>query len=416
MKVLIAGAGIGGLTLGLSLHQVGVPFRIFEAVEKLRPLGVGINLQPHAVRELYELGLANELDAIGLRTEEVAYFSAQGGAIWSEPRGKFAGYNWPQYSVHRGDLQMLLFDTLLQRAGADCIQCGAALDGWSDTEDGVDIALTDRGSGVALARQTGRVLVAADGINSYARARLFPDEGAANWSGVMMWRGVSVGPRFLSGRTMAMVGRKACKFVCYPSRDIGEDECLINWIADRAMAPDYDWSRQDWNRQGRLEDFLPAFSDWSFDWLDIPALIGAAAAIYEYPMVDRNPLARWTHGRVTLLGDAAHAMYPIGSSGATQAILDARVLARELRDHGAGVSALLAYEAARRDSVNQLVLAIRGDGPDKVLDIVADRAPTGFDDISQVMSQDELSALAQGYKSVAGMDIQDLNGRGPLVP
>ena len=416
MKVLIAGAGIGGLTLGLSLHQVGVPFRIFEAVEKLRPLGVGINLQPHAVRELYELGLAKELDAFGLRTEEVAYFSAQGGAIWSEPRGKFAGYNWPQYSVHRGDLQMLLFDTLLARAGADCIQCGTALDGWLDTADGVSISLTDRVRGAPLERQTGGVLVAADGINSSARALLFPDEGAANWSGVMMWRGVSVGPKFLSGRTMAMVGRKACKFVCYPIRDIGEDASLINWIADRALAPDYNWSRQDWNRQGRLADFLPAFSDWVFDWLDIPSLIRAATAVYEYPMVDRNPLARWTHGRMTLMGDAAHAMYPIGSSGATQAILDARVLARELRDHGVGQAALKAYEAQRRDSVNRLVLAIRGDGPDKVLDIVAARAPTGFDDICQVMSRDELSAMAQGYKSVAGMDIQDLNGRGPLVP
>ena len=215
---------------------------------------------------------------------------------------------------------------------------------------------------------------------------------------------------------MAMAGRKACKFVCYPIRDIGQDACLINWIADRALAPDYDWSRQDWNRQGRLEDFLPAFSDWSFDWLDIPALIRAAAAIYEYPMVDRDPLARWTHGRMTLLGDAAHAMYPIGSSGATQAILDARVLARELCEHGAGEKALLAYEAARRDGVNQLMLAIRRDGPDKVLDIVAARAPAGFDDIGQVMSRDELSAMAQGYKSVAGMDIQDLNRRGPLIP
>ena len=311
---------------------------------------------------------------------------------------------------------MLLFDTLLARAGADCIQCGAALDGWLDTADGVSISLTDRVRGAPLERQTGGVLVAADGINSSARALLFPDEGAANWSGVMMWRGVSVGPKFLSGRTMAMVGRKACKFVCYPIRDIGEDASLINWIADRALAPDYNWSRQDWNRQGRLADFLPAFSDWVFDWLDIPSLIRAATAVYEYPMVDRNPLARWTHGRMTLMGDAAHAMYPIGSSGATQAILDARVLARELRDHGVGQAALKAYEAQRRDSVNRLVLAIRGDGPDKVLDIVAARAPTGFDDICQVMSRDELSAMAQGYKSVAGMDIQDLNGRGPLVP
>lgn len=416
VSVLIAGAGIGGLTLGLSLHSLGIKFRIFEAVQELRPLGVGINLQPHAVRELIDLGLEDDLDRIGLRTREVGYFSAQGGTIWSEPRGRLAGYNWPQYSIHRGDFQMLLLETLKARAGADCIVTGAALANWSELNDRVEISLVDRATGQIVGRETGRVLVAADGINSVARARLLPGEGPARWSGVMMWRGVSEAPKFLTGRSMAMIGRKSCKFVCYPIRDIAEDRCLINWIADREMAPGYDWLKQDWNRPGKLADFLPAFADWSFDWLDVPAIITGAPAIYEFPMVDREPLARWTYGAMTLLGDAAHAMYPIGSSGASQAILDARVLARELRDQGVGEAALLAYEAARRMPVNRLVQAIRGDGPDKVLDIVADRAPDGFDNINEVIGASELSAMAAGYKSVAGMDIKALNARGPLVP
>ncbi|QBY00461.1 flavin-dependent oxidoreductase [Rhodophyticola sp. CCM32] len=410
MTVLIAGAGIGGLTLGLSLHQQGIPFHIVEAVEKLRPMGVGINLQPHAVRELFELGLEPELDAIGLRTEEVAYFSARGQSIWSEPRGMDAGYHWPQYSIHRGALQMLLFRTLVDRAGAGVIQTGAALTGWDEDRHGVWVHLANRKSGTALDDVHGEVLIACDGINSVARARLYPDEGAAVWSGTMMWRGVTDGPRFLTGRSMAMAGRSAQKFVCYPMQDHGDGRMRINWIADLALPPDSDWTRE-----GRLSDFAPAFADWQFDWLNIPWLIHHADRIWEFPMVDRDPLPAWSFGRVTLLGDAAHAMYPIGSNGASQAILDARVLTRELLRHGRGAAALQAYEADRRETVNALVLATRGDGPDTVLDIVAERAPDGFGKIDDVMSAADLRDVAARYKSVAGFDIDILNARAPLI-
>ncbi len=416
MSVLIAGAGIGGLTLGLSLHQLGIPFRIFEAVSDLWPLGVGINLQPHAVRELHDLGLAEALQSIGLQTEEVAYFSAQGGRIWSEPRGRLAGYNWPQYSIHRGELQMLLRDMLIVRAGDDVLSTGTAVTSWAGSSAGVEIRLTDRARGCDMGTAAGKVLIAADGINSACRAKLCPAEGRAHWAGVMMWRGITEGPQFLSGRTMAMAGKKSQKFVCYPIRDLDNGRCLINWIVDLGFPADYDWARQDWNRQGSKADLLPKFAGWKFDWLDIPALIERASGIWEYPMVDRDPLTRWTHGRVTLLGDAAHAMYPIGSNGASQAVLDARIMARELRDKGVGEAALLSYEAERREAVNALVLANRGDGPDKVLDVVAERAPDGFSDISQVMSRAELEAAASRYKAIAGMDIAALNARGPLVP
>ena len=415
MTVLIAGAGIGGLTLGLSLHQLGIPFKIFEAVREIRPLGVGINVQPHAIRELFELGLEVELDKVGLRTKQVAYFSAQGGEIWREARGEFAGYHWPQYSIHRGGMQMLLYRALMERAGPDVIQMGAAVTGSVDTATGVEITLADRSTGETLGRAAGSVFVAADGINSAARQALYPDEGAAHWGGIMMWRGVTRGPSFLGGRTMAMAGKRDCKFVCYPIEEFNDGTCLINWIADRAMAEDYVWREQDWNREGRLDDFLGVFSDWTFDWLDVPEIITTAQSVWEYPMVDRNPLPRWSHGRMSLLGDAAHAMYPIGSNGESQAILDARVLARELRDMGQGVAALERYDEIRRETVNALVLANRGAGPDKVLDIVAERAPEGFESISDVMSQVELEEAAGAYKKLAGMDIEALNARGPLV-
>ncbi|MEM1235489.1 MAG: flavin-dependent oxidoreductase [Pseudomonadota bacterium] len=413
MTVLIAGGGIAGLTLGLSLAQVGLPFRIFEAVREIKPLGVGINLQPHAARELFELGLEADLDAIGLRTEEVAYFSAQGNLIWAEPRGQSAGYGWPQFSLNRGKLQMALYGALIARCG-DVVETGAAVVDWTEEAGSVTAVLRDRKTGSDIGEATGDLLIACDGINSTLRRVLVPGEGPASWGGTMMWRGITRGPRFRTGRTVAMAGKKDVKFVCYPIADDGEGS-VLNWIADLTMPDGYDWRSQDWNRQGVLEEFLPAFEDWSFDWLDVPETIRSADQIYEYPMVDREPLDAWTRGRMTLLGDAAHAMYPIGSNGASQCILDARHLAWAIRELGSTEAALAAYEAERREKMNALVLANRGDGPDKILDIVAERAPNGFRDIEDVMPLSERQNFADAYKAVAGMDIAALNAADPIL-
>ncbi len=410
MTVIIAGAGIGGLTLGLSLQAKGVPFRIFEAVSEMAPLGVGINLQPHAVRELTEMGLADRLDPIGIRTKEVAYFSQQGGYIWAEARGKFAGYHWPQYSVHRGKLQLMLRDALLERAGVGVVEMGRRVVGSRDLGAGVEVSFAD-GSTV-----NGSICVAADGIHSALRAQNMPNEGAPHWGGTIMWRGTTLAPPCLSGATMAMAGCKDQKFVVYPIENLPDGRQFVNWIADLSKPADYLWNREDWNRRGDLKDFLPQFEDWRFDWLDIPALIRAADAVFEYPMVDRNPLDQWTFGRTTLLGDAAHAMYPIGSNGASQAILDARVLTQSLLDHGIEPAALHAYETNRRDTVNRIVLANRGDGPDKILDEVAALAPDGFDHINHVLSNDALAKVASQYKTIAGFDVDALNARPPIVP
>ncbi len=414
MTVLIAGAGIGGLTLGLSLHQVGIDFHIFEKVQHIRPLGVGLNLQSLAARELFELGLESELDKTGLRTEEVVYFSTRGQKIWSEPRGILAGNNWPQYSIHRGGLQVLLLKALLARAGTGVLTVGGSVTGCKETADGVSITLKDRGTG-RLSTVSGTVLVAADGINSTIRSGLYPDEGPAVWGGTMMWRGITRGPKFLTGRSMTMTGDKDCKFVCYPIADTDDGASLINWIAKLKLPDDYDWQSQDWNRTGDRADFAHHFADWSFDWLDIPKIIKEADGIWEFPMVDRNPLPKWSHGRVTLLGDAAHAMYPIGSNGAVQGIIDARVLARELRDHGVGQGALQSYDDIRREVANGVVLANRGDGPDKILDVVALRAPDGFEQIEDVLSKSQLQEFADRYKVVTGMTIDALNARPPII-
>lgn len=408
MTVLIAGAGIGGLSLALSLHQIGVKARIFEAVDELRPLGVGINVQPHAIKELDALGLLPTLDRVGLRTAEVGYFSSRGAKIWSEPRGTAAGYRWPQFSIHRGHLQLMLLDAVRQRLGSDAVRSGAAVTGWEERGEAVTVTLST-GESVA-----GDLFVAADGIHSAARATLYPGEGPPVWCRVMMWRGTTWGRAFLTGRSMAMAGCKARKFVCYPIAEEG-DRVMINWIADLMFPAEHKWLREDWSRAGRAGDLLPHFGDWHFDWLDVPGVIAGADQILEWPMVDRDPLPRWSHGRMTLLGDAAHPMYPIGSNGASQAILDARVLAREIRDKGAGAAALAAYDAERRPKTAAVVLANRGDGPDKVLDIVEERAPEGFAQLDDVISQDELEEIAAGYKATAGMDVERLNAAPPIL-
>lgn len=412
MTVLISGAGIAGLTLALSCHQAGIDCRIYEQVKVVGPLGVGINVQPHAVRELFELGLEDELDAIGIRTKEVAYYSSKGNLIWSEPRGMAAGYNWPQFSVHRGKLQMMLFDAVIDRLGPGAIVTNSGVDGYDTGKRQAHIQLAGSGERIA-----GDVIIACDGIHSAIRSQMVPGEGPPKWGGAVLWRATSLMEPFLSGATMAMAGHEWQKFVTYPlsEPDPATGKALINWIAELKFDPGDGWNREDWNRLGKLEDFLPNFEDWSFGWLDIPAMIQEAEACYEYPMVDRDPLEKWTDGRVTLMGDAAHPMYPIGSNGASQAIVDARVLVRAFQDHGVGPEALEAYEAERRPATSRIVLANRGNGPDQVMEVVHQRCGGEFGDISEVLSNEELVETAAAYKKLAGFDVDGLNSRAPIV-
>jgi 2-polyprenyl-6-methoxyphenol hydroxylase-like FAD-dependent oxidoreductase len=417
MTVLIAGGGIGGLTLALSLHQIGVPAKVFESVPELKPLGVGINVLPHAVRELIELGLHQRLDAVGVATRELAYFSKRGRPIWSEPRGLEAGYKWPQFSIHRGSLQQILLDAVIERLGAENLLTSHHLKGWTETSNGIRASFIDKATGKPAGHYDGAVLIAADGIHSAAREKLYPNEGPPIWNGRILWRGVTPAKPFLSGRTMIMAGHEMLKFVCYPISKApdGDGKSMINWIAERHMPPSYQWRREDYNRTAKLEEFLPWFVDWKFDWLDVPGLIRDCSHAFEYPLVDRDPIPQWTFGRVTLMGDAAHPMYPVGSNGASQAILDARVLTREIQTHGPTTAALMAYEAERRPATTELVLLNRRNGPEQVMQLVEERAPDGFDDVTDVLSRQELEAVAANYKRVAGFQVEGLNAKSPIV-
>lgn len=409
MRAVIVGAGIGGLATALSLHAAGIDAEVYEAVAELRPLGVGINLLPHAVRELTELGLADGIAAVAIATEALVYANRHGQEIWREPRGLAAGYRWPQYSIHRGTLQMLLLAAVRERLGPDAVLLGRQ-------------AVCFDPAGVVRFRDGGEargdVVIAADGIHSPLRAQAWPDEGPPIWNRRVLWRGVTEAPPYLGGRTMVMAGHAAQKFVCYPidPAAAARGRSLVNWIAELRFPAEHEWRREDWNRPGRLADFLPQFEDWDFGWLDAPRLIGEASRIFEYPMVDRDPAERWTFGRVTLLGDAAHAMYPIGSNGASQAILDARTLAYRLATEPTVAAALAAYEAERRPATTRLVLANRGEGPERVMQLAEDRAPQGFAQVTDVIPRAELEAVADGYKQVAGFDREALNARPSLTP
>jgi 2-polyprenyl-6-methoxyphenol hydroxylase-like FAD-dependent oxidoreductase len=417
MTVLIAGGGIGGLTLALSLHQIGVPCRVFESVAALKPLGVGINVLPHAVRELIELGLLDQLDAAGVRTSELAFFSKHGKPIWSEPRGLEAGYKWPQFSIHRGTLQQILLDAVTERLGADNVMTSHHLSGWSESAEGIRADFIDRATGRPAGSYHGSLLIGADGIHSAVREKLYPHEGPPLWNGRILWRGITTSDAFLSGRTMIMAGHEVLKFVCYPvsKHADAKGKFEINWVAERLLDPSYKWRREDYNRTGNLAEFLPHFEQWKFDWLDVAGLIRNCPQVYEYPLVDRDPLSQWSFGKVTLMGDAAHPMYPIGSNGASQAILDARVVTREILAHGETPAALAAYEAERRPATTDLVMLNRRNGPEQVMQLVEERAPGGYAVVTDVLSQQELEDIAANYKRVAGFQVEGLNTKPPVV-
>ncbi|TDE34444.1 flavin-dependent oxidoreductase [Actinomadura sp. 6K520] len=413
MRVLIVGAGIGGLTTALSLHAAGVEALVVDSAVRLRPLGVGINLLPHAVRELTELGLGDELAETGVPTAETVHFDRYGGRIWAEPRGRALGYRWPQYSIHRGELQMLLLDAVVARLGEQAVRTGTVFEGFEQDGDRVRARLRDRASGTADTG-TADVLIGADGLHSAVRAQLNPGEKAPLWNGIRMWRGVTEGEPFLTGRTLAIAGSNAAsKMVVYPISMRAErmGRALLNWVAEVRLRDDRLEEAADWNRTGRLEDVLPHFADWTFDWLDIPAMLSGAAEILEYPMVDRDPLDRWTFGRVTLLGDAAHPMYPIGSNGGSQAVLDARVLAHELVRAADPAAGLLAYERERRETVNAIVLACRDMPADRILQTVSERAPRGFAAIEDVLAPNELETISGAYRQTSFDDVDALNTR-----
>ena len=404
--ILIAGAGPVGLVLALLLHRQGRKVRILESVSELKPFGVGINLLPHSARILHDLGFAERLDEIAVRTSALHYYNKFGQLIWAEPRGRSAGYPVPQYSVHRGKLQLMLLEQVQAELGEAGVTTGMKLVGWKNGETRINARFADRSGTVH--EVGGDCLIAADGINSSAREVLYPDEGEPIYGGRILWRGTTRSRAFLDGRTMFMAGHQDCKFVAYPIARLEEDLCLVNWIAELSK-PDFKPGHQDWNRQVSADAFKEPFQDWRFPWVGIPALIEQSDAVYEFPLTDRNPLPRWSHGRMTLIGDAAHPMYPIGSNGASQGILDVEKLAAELARCDDAVKAFEAYEVVRRPATARIVLMNRRNGPEQVMQLAEERAPEGFGDIEEVIPRTELEEIAMRYKQAAGFTISEVS-------
>jgi len=410
MHVIIVGAGVGGLTLALMLHERGIDCDVFEAAVTMRELGVGINVLPHAIAELAALGLLPRLDAVAIRTRELIYANRFGQEIWREPRGVDAGYAVPQFSIHRGRLQGVLREAVLARLGRKRLHPGHVFVTCTQNEGGVSARFRLRRRRGAV-RASGDVLIGCDGIHSAVQRQLFPGGTGLKWNGVMMWRGATIASRFLDGRTMIIGGGFNNKLVLYPIAPGKGRKQLINWVVTHRMSDGSDRPprREDWNRHGTLAELLPHVARFSTPHVDLDKLVRGAPAFYEYPMADRDPLPRWTHGRVTLLGDAAHPMYPVGSNGASQAILDCKCLAEALHAAEHPRQGLATYEAERLRLTAEIVHNNRRGGPEGVIDEVERRAPEGFREIDAVLSHAEREAIVKGYAQLAGFAQEQVN-------
>ena len=415
--VLIAGGGIGGLATALTLHQIGVPVVVCEQVRELKPLGVGINLQPNAVRELYDLGIgADVLDEVGVPAKEWALVGLNGNDIYSEPRGEHAGYNWPQYAVHRGKFHMLLAETFVNRAGAEALRLGQKVTGYVNNPDGTVTAKIAHADGTT-SEQNATLLIGADGIHSEVRAQMHPDQPPIHWGGAVMWRGTTMAKPIRTGSSFVGLGTHKHRMVIYPISHPNEDGLAqINWIAEVTYDDPSARENTGWFRQVALDEFAHHFDGFKYDWLDVPEMIRGAEVAYENPMIDRDPVTTWRDGAVLLVGDAAHAMYPTGSNGASQAIVDARVLGAQMVAHGVNAKALAAFDDKMCGPISEVILRNRGSGPFGLLNMVDERCGGEFDNIDDVIPAEERAAFMQRYQAAAGFAKEALNRAGRTIP
>jgi 2-polyprenyl-6-methoxyphenol hydroxylase-like FAD-dependent oxidoreductase len=408
LDIAIVGGGICGLALALNLHRRGISCRVYERAPELKELGVGITLLPHAMREFTALGIGEELRAAGIENKESCFFNRFGQLIYKEPRGKFAGYDYPEIGIHRGRLHMILYQAARERLGADRIRTNHECVAVEQNGDSATLRFKETSSGRMLEAERASAVIACDGINSVIRKQFYPNDKIA-FAGINTWRGVTRRKPILTGRSYIRVGSILTgKIVIYPVIDAvdGDSRQLINWMAEIKGST---FEKNDWNKAGKLEDFFSLYESWRFDWLDVADLIKSADQILEYPMVDKDPIHCWTFGRVTLAGDAAHPMYPRGSNGAAQGAIDARTLADCLHAEPDRPAALRAYEDIRRETTSKIVCANREHPPDfiniKVEELVGDKP---FDNLDDYISQDELRALSENYKRIAGFSVTDV--------
>jgi 2-polyprenyl-6-methoxyphenol hydroxylase-like FAD-dependent oxidoreductase len=415
MKIVIVGAGIGGLVTALRLHREGIDCEVYEQSEQIRELGVGINVLPHAVKELAALGLLDRLDEVGVRTHELHYTHRLGQEILRRPCGTNAGFAYPQFSIHRGRLQGLLLRAVRERIGPDAVRTGHRLIGFDHDSGAVRAHFVDQQGGT-VAPVRGDVLVGADGIHSTVRSLLFPEEGPPSWNGVTMWRGATDWPEYGTGRSMIIAGGTPAKLVVYPmaqGRTPGTK--LTNWVicAPTGQAGDPPPDRQEWSRRAEPADLQQYVDRFQIPHLDHAGLVMATKESFVFPMCDRDPLPFWSQGRVTLLGDAAHPMYPMGSNGAGQATLDAISLVNHLARHADPIDAFQAYQHDRLPATSELVHRNRLGGPEGVIDIVEEHAPDGFTNLHDVIDPAELEAIVNSYAHAAGVSQDQVNSPAP---
>jgi len=406
LRVLISGAGIGGLTAALHLARRGFEVEVFEAAPEIRELGLGINIQPHGVRELVAIGLEDAIAHGSCAVAKLAYFNKHGQEIWHEPRGRDAGYRYQQAAINRGRLQGMLLEAASAALGGDRIHAGHRLERFEQSDNQVILHFAAGPDGQRPAPRRGDILVGADGIHSVVRKSFYPNEGLPKFGGQIMWRGISRVRPFFDGRTMIMAGHRDKKVVVYPvDAGVGDDGLInVNWVAEDTITDSMP-PREDWNREASVPGVAARFVDWRFPWLDVPAVLAAAPTCYEFPKVDRDPVAQWSFGRVTLLGDAAHPMHPAGSNGATQAIIDAPALADSLVADSDPVAALRAYQDKRLPVLAELVRINREKmGPESVMILAEQRAPNGFTNVLDVLTQEELDSASNAYKTAVGAE------------
>jgi len=417
INIAIAGGGIGGMTLALSLIDAGFHnVDIYESAPNINELGVGINVQPHAIRELIELGIGDELKKTGIPTDEILYFHKNGQFIYGEPRGLRAGYKWPQYSIHRGKLLNLLYREVQSRlngnrihTGHEVVDCGSSSRGYGAWAEFL-VRNNKTGSDKSI-KISADLIIGCDGVHSNIRKAL-TRERAPTWMGITMLRGLTRMKPFLGGRTMTIIGPIENQMVIYPISKEAEDEeeSLVNWVALMKTNNEEEPLKEEWNVHVQdIEEAILPFLDFKYDFIDVPKMIRNAESVCQYPMLDRPPLDTWVYGNITLLGDAAHPMIPIGANGASQAIIDARILALELSREPMLSVALESYDTKRREAVNCIVTANRKESETRFLELIHKEAPEGFDNLDDIITKEDLDNISKQYKKVAGFEPQELN-------